>query len=580
MSSLFSEFRRRNVFKVGITYLVVAWLLIQIADILAPQLSLPDWAPRIVTFILLLGFPLALVLAWLLDVTPEGVKTEAGSGKDKVLYLIAAVFVVASIGWYTWSQPDEEITSNERSIAVLPFVNVSGDQENEYFSDGVSDEIRTNLSGMPELRVAARTSSFEFKNQEIAIQDIAQQLNVGLVLEGTVRRQDDQVRITAQLAEANDGFQVWSATYDRRLEDIFATQDEIAAAIASALQLEFDAGQQSQHQVDPAVYDLYLQARALLYSRETGALPEAASVFEDVIAADPMFAEAYAGLGQTYTVMPLVHPAPPREIRAKAQNAAEHALALDPDNSEAFGALGDVASHALRFSDAGALIERALLLNPSSVMAHIWRSELQLFVGDLEGSVESHLASRRFDPLHPAGISVNAIALLGMDKLEEAKEGCGFDEIPDSYLINCRGAELIVALAEPNYAATRAILLDRASSFSEIEINLANTIADALESNGDHSALTQQLTNMPYHAFYDPNYPAIVEDVELPTLLLALGEPNLAIEQLKINLAIEPRNTLYVIWIPQLDPIRCDSGFQEIVSSLDVVDQRAARICN
>jgi len=236
MAAFLSEIKRRNVFKVAAAYLLVAWVLIQIADILAPQLNLPGWVPRFVTFIFLLGFPLALVLAWVFDVTPAGIKTEFGSKNDKAFFIIAGILGTIVIGWYVWDRPETSMTRGARSIAVLPFANMSGDPENEYFSDGISEQLLNVLAHMPGLQVAARTSSFAFKGQQMEVPEIARELNVQLVLEGSVRRQADQVRITAQLIDAVSGFHLWSETYDRSLKDIFATQDEIAAAIASALQ--------------------------------------------------------------------------------------------------------------------------------------------------------------------------------------------------------------------------------------------------------------------------------------------------------------------------------------------------------
>ena len=285
--SFLKELKRRNVFKVAIAYLITAWVLIQIADILAPQLNLPDWAPRLITFILLLGFPLSLLLAWAFDLTPEGIRAEESKTGDKGLYVIASLMAIAVIAWYANDYRTTNVDDGTRSIAVLPFVNMSGDADNEYFSDGISEELLNVLAKIPSLKVASRTSSFSFRSQQKEIQDIAEELGVGLVLEGSVRREADRVRITAQLIDAKSGFHVWSETYDRSLKNIFATQDEIAMAIVDALKLELGTEKlphQATFEIDPATYDKYLRARQLFPSRRPADLKKAAVMLEEVIA--------------------------------------------------------------------------------------------------------------------------------------------------------------------------------------------------------------------------------------------------------------------------------------------------------
>ena len=236
--SMMSELKRRSVFKVGAAYLVVGWLVVQAASILFPLFEAPAWALRVFVLVIFLGFPVALVLAWVFDVTPEGVKVDAGREGSWKFYAVAGVVMALALGWYFYGQPaTRAVAPDQRSIAVLPFVNMSGDAENEYFSDGISEEILNQLAKMPELRVAARTSSFSFKGGKLEIPDIARELQVRLVLEGSVRKQGNTVRITAQLIDAEGGFHLWSETYDRDLKDIFAVQDEIARAIAKQLQL-------------------------------------------------------------------------------------------------------------------------------------------------------------------------------------------------------------------------------------------------------------------------------------------------------------------------------------------------------
>ncbi len=582
MASFLPEIRRRNVFKVAAAYLLVAWVLIQIADILAPQLNLPDWVPRFVTFIFLLGFPLALVLAWVFDVTPAGIKTESGSKNDKAFFIIVGILGTVIIGWYVWDWPQASMTSGARSIAVLPFANMSGDPENEYFSDGISEQLLNVLAHMPELQVAARTSSFAFKGQQMEVPEIARELNVQLVLEGSVRRQADQVRITAQLIDAASGFHLWSETYDRSLKDIFATQDEIAAAIASALQLELGSphpADRSSREVEPDIFDKYLRARALFPLRRPAELRQAAAMLEEVIAADPQFAEAYAGLALTYAVIPFYTTDSRDELHSKARDAAEHALALDPGLAEAYGALGDVAIHALRYDLADALLKRAIAEGPSLTAGHYWLAEKHLFVGELEKALQELEIARQLDPRSRTGGFLRATTYLAMENPDEARAACEsvLDSAPDHE--GCRAGLLVIAVGTRDYEFARQLLLDSPKIQEDDARSLAKTIADALEGKGDRHALAQQLIDMPYHAVFDSGHPGTVHDMALPALILALGEPELAIERIGLNARNEPKDLLDVIWDPQLDPIRCADAFQHAVELLNVADQRAAAIC-
>ena len=258
MSSLFEELKRRNVFRVGVAYVVVAWLIIQVIETVSEPLSLPDWTEAFFIVLLLAGLPIALLFSWAFELTPEGLKktkdvkveesVTANTGK-KLNNTIIIVLVLA-LGYFLWErqglveQAEEHAaedlievteTTGAVSVAVLPFVNMSADPEQEYFSDGISEELLNLLAKIPELRVPARTSSFQFKGQNLDIGDVAKQLNVKHVLEGSVRKADVRVRVTAQLIEADTGYHLWSETYDRELDDIFAIQDEISAEIVAAL---------------------------------------------------------------------------------------------------------------------------------------------------------------------------------------------------------------------------------------------------------------------------------------------------------------------------------------------------------
>jgi len=245
--SLFEELKRRKVFRVAAAYAVAAWLIIQIAATVFPSFGIPDWAFRLVTLLALLGFPIALILAWVLDITPHGIKVTAGSG-NKGFYVVIGVPTIAAIGWYWYGAHRAASTapSNARSIAVLPFVNMSGDPENEFFSDGLSEEILNSLARIDGMLVVGRTSSFQFKGKNEDLRGIGEKLGVATVLEGSVRREGERARITAQLIRASDGIHLWSETYDRTVNDTLAVQLDIAEQVAGALNVVLDDRQRER----------------------------------------------------------------------------------------------------------------------------------------------------------------------------------------------------------------------------------------------------------------------------------------------------------------------------------------------
>ena len=328
---LVSELRRRNVFRVAIAYVIIAWLILQVGDTLAPALHLGEWVNSALVFFLILGFPIALFFAWAFELTPEGLKKEKEVDRSesithltgrKIDYLIIAALILA-LSYFTFDKfvldpaRDAELvqattnsvteqaaktSASDRSIAVLAFTDLSAEGDQEYFSDGISEQLLNVLSKVPGLRVAARTSSFRFKGENRDIIDIGQQLNVGIVLEGSVRKAGPQVRVTAQLIDASNGFHLWSDTYDRQLDNIFAMQDEISAAIVGALGehlgLRVDAGPRNDPTTSSEAYDAYLRGRHLVVQRSvTNPTVElAVREFEKSIALDPNFALGHAEL--------------------------------------------------------------------------------------------------------------------------------------------------------------------------------------------------------------------------------------------------------------------------------------------
>jgi len=413
---------------------IAAWLLLQVIDVLVPLLSLPEWVGRFLLLLLAVGFPLALIFAWAFELTPEGLKRESEVDRAQSITtrtgrkLDRAIIVVLllALGWFAWDRfmphgpaPAEQrataasgpatgapeaapATAAQPSIAVLPFVNMSADPDNEYFSDGISEEILNVLSRIPELKVAARTSAFAYKGSNAKVAQIARELGVNHVLEGSVRKAGDQVRITAQLIQADNGFHLWSETYDRQLTNIFAIQDEIAAAIAQSLKvtLALESGKSGNRTGTASVpaYEHYLQGMSLWHQRTAISLHKAIEEFEAAIAIDPDFAKAHAGLAMAWAVIQAYEDISPDLTHQQTQVAAKRALALDPDNAEALAALGIIARYESRYDDALQLYHRAIALNPSFATAYQWLGGTLGEMGDPEAGLASYREAWSLDP--------------------------------------------------------------------------------------------------------------------------------------------------------------------------------------
>ena len=409
MASVWAELRRRNVVKVAVAYAVVGWLLVEVASVVLPTFKAPEWIMQVFTFLVIVGFPIALIFAWAFELTPEGIKREKEVDRSQSIthitgrnidYIIIAALVLA-LGFFAFDKfvldpsrdaelvqaatkaVTEQVTESaiseipDNSIAVLAFTDLSPQGDQEYFSDGISEELLNVLAKIPDLRVAARTSSFQFKGQNRDIVDIGQQLNVALVLEGSVRKAGVQIRITAQLVDASNGFHLWSETYDRELANIFAVQDEIAAAIVGALKehlgLQVEAAVQRRYTDNPDAYDAYLQGWALIKSFNLGVdgpakLDASRQHFERALALDPAYALAFVGLAFVESYYVWIGEATLDNL-ARAEQHTRRALAYDPGLSEAHAVLGDI--HGLRDEWAAAIAayHEAIRLDPQNAYA-------------------------------------------------------------------------------------------------------------------------------------------------------------------------------------------------------------------
>ncbi|MEM6512908.1 MAG: hypothetical protein AAF660_07845 [Pseudomonadota bacterium] len=455
MNGLIEELKRRNVFRVGIAYIVVSWLIVQVVDTIVEPLSLPDWLPAVVIVLLLVGFPIALLFAWAFELTPEGVKrtqdvdlTEsvtADTGRKLNLTIIGALLVALAFFAFDRQRLAQQVEDSQAapdvavgdtpadevdraSIAVLPFVNMSDDEAQEHFSDGISEELLNVLAKIPEFKVAARTSSFQFKGRNLDIADVAGQLNVEHVLEGSVRKAGNTVRITAQLIEADSGFHLWSESYDRELDDIFAIQDEISSAIVMALSdaLGLSSGMAAPliaHTTSDQNYNDYLLARELILKRNEVDLLEARSLLQQVTERDPEFAPALVQLAlswylltdrsSTYGSLPFTETIP------IAVELVDKALALAPNDAEALGVKGLL--HFDETGDGAASLDymrRSLAINPSQTDVRAWYATSLQFTGEYEESDRQLAIGLEYDPLSMLLLMNYAFRLVGLEDVD------------------------------------------------------------------------------------------------------------------------------------------------------------------
>jgi len=401
MPSLFKELRRRNVVRVGIAYLVVAWLLIEVASVLEPALLLPDWVDRVVTVFLLIGFPIVVIFAWAFEITPDGIKLTSKVDPEQsitrttgkklehtiivLLTIAVAIFAAREFMLPRASVPDDLATSAPASIAVLPFEDFSESHDQEYFSKGIAEEILNLLAKTNALRVAARTSSFAFAGSDMDIRDIGEKLDVGTVLEGSIRKSGPTIRITAQLIDVENGYHLWSETYDRNYADIFKIQDEIAAAILASLRVHLLGEavvpilQDAERTVDMDAYSAYLIGNERMDKRTKEEIESAIVKFEEAIAIDDSYAPAHVKMAQALLLLDRYeyggdHEAP-EAVDARVLPHLDKALALAPDSAEAIAVSGYHHLQRNRYDEAAEALDRALALNPSYAPAYSWRAD-------------------------------------------------------------------------------------------------------------------------------------------------------------------------------------------------------------
>jgi TolB-like protein/tetratricopeptide (TPR) repeat protein len=578
--SFFAELKRRNVYKIAVAYAVVAWLLIQIATQVFPFFEIPNWTVRLVVLLLAIGFPVALMIAWAFELTPEGIKrTEAAdaaptrhSPKRAWIYVViiaGAISVGLFFLWrYTGSKQSKRGELPAKSIAVLPFDNLSRDPDNAYFTEGVQEEILTRLAKIADLKVISRTSTQRFKSSPDNLPQIAKQLGVANVLQGSVQKSADQVRVTVRLINAMTDAHLWAESYDRKLTDIFTVESDIAKTIADTLNAKLTGAEEraiiKRPTEDPEAHELYLKGR-FFWNKRTGAdLRTAIQYFNQAIAKDPNYALAYAGLADAYALLPLYGAASSADSFPRAEAAAKKALEIDETLAEAHTSLAQVLLfYDLDFANSAREFERAIALNPNYATAHHWYADGPLAsLGEFDKAIAELKRAQQLDPL---SLIINAD--LGVELVNARRYDEGIAQLRKTIEMDPRFYyarwNLGTALQFNGQLREAFAEYKTAAELSDDPL-LLGLLAQAYAKLGQRSEAVKMLEQLQQLAGrrYVANYIfAIVH--------MALGEKDKAIDCFERAYHNHAGPDLILIKVdPMLDPLRGDPRFEALVQKI------------
>jgi TolB-like protein len=439
MNNFFAELKRRNVYKVAVAYAVVAWLVIQAASIILPTFEAPSWVMKAFVVLLALGFVLAVCISWAFEMTPEGMKRTADVSTDEVrsmpywskkkfagfvigLAVIAAALLVFQL--LRGARSTSVANVSNKSIAVLPLLNESGNPQDEYFSDGLSEELIAALGQIKDLKVIGRSSSFRFKDRKEETKTIGEKLGVATLLEGTVRKQGERVRIVAELVNAADGIELWSRTFDRELKDIFAVQEEIANAVASSLKVTLLGAEEraitKSATKNTDAHNAYLQGHFYLLRRNLEDYRRAIAHYDEAIRLDPDYALVYAERSEARIWIGDLSGQGKTEL-PKARSDAERAVAIAPALAEAHAALGWLRFFAeWKFAEGLSELKRAQELSPANPTTNDLLARVIVYVGQLDEAEKQARHAVELDPLSGSAQFNLARVLWCEGKLDEA----------------------------------------------------------------------------------------------------------------------------------------------------------------
>lgn len=592
MKAFLAELKRRNVFRVALAYAAGSWLLIQIVETLFPVFGLSDQAVRNFVLLLAIGFVPALVFAWLYEITPEGLKLERDVDRSRSLTpqtgkkLDRAIIVVLALALTLFAldkfllDPARDAKSieaareqgrseavleafGENSIAVLPFADLSPDQDQEYFSDGIAEELLNLLARIPELRVAARTSAFSFKGKNTTIREVGEALRVANVLEGSIRKVDDSVRVTVQLIEAKTDRYLWSETFDRRFDDILQVQDDIAAGVVDKLKLTLLDRVPRTTKVDSEAYEQYLRGQYFNVRVNEENLAKAQAALEQSVLIDPDYAPAWTALGVTYRNQAQFGYRDLHEGTAAARRAINRALAIDPSLGRAWARLGVInLSYDWDFGAAKTAIDRALTLNAGSVSVVNAAARLAAILGD---HAEADALYRKSLVLEPMSLSTRMnlgwIRLYG-GRLDDAAEALdALLELDAEYpLANCLRGQVLL-LAGDTDAALAAMRKESQPEWRAYGLALA--LRRAGESVAADSAL---------EAFEQQHADAWAYQIAI--LHAQSGDPDSAFEWLDKAYALRDSGMVWLLHEPFLRTLHGDPHWPALLERMGLSDRQ------
>jgi len=611
--SFFDELKRRNVFRVAIGYVITAWLLLQVVDLVLENINAPDWVMQVFMLALAIGFPLAIFFAWAFEMTPEGVKRESevdrsqsiaprtGRKMDRHIMIAMALalayfaydkFLASPPDSMPQSDPDKHLQAesasteqlvpandapaqaadssaalnpNEKSVAVLPFINMSDDAQNEYFSDGISEELLNVLVRVKGLRVPSRTSSFTFKGSSKKLAEIGAELQVDHILEGSVRKSGDRIRVTAQLIEVNTDTHLWSETYTRQLDDIFAVQDEIAQAIVSALEVtltgEDQASIHSRTTASVDAYNKYLLGRHLWNQRSPESLLAATKPLNEAVSMDADYGDAWAALADAYVLIPEYGGGSVDQYIPLAHEAIERALAINPESARALTTSAYVKfMFDYDFEGAHADIEKAIQIEPGYATAHQWYGELLAVEGRLDAALDQLRLARIADPLAVIVPHVMGWILADSNRTDEAyayyEQALEIDPHFSTTIFNLINLNMMTG----RYDEARARCLQLAT-VAEYDPATELAVIDALENPeliGNALSIMEQDPVLPDGALGKALY------------LMMLNEPELALDNLEKGFAKSDPYMVHMKRTNLYDPLRENPRFQALLAKMNM----------
>lgn len=591
--NFFTELKRRNVIRMAGLYLVGAWLLVQVAGTVLPMFGAPDWLPRSIVILLAIGFVPALVFSWVFELTPQGLKRDEEVAPEQSIApqtarrmdrTIIAVLLLA-LGYFgvdKWALAprgaitpshsaaipnDSPSTANAKSIAVLPFDNLSEEKGNAFFAEGIQDEILTRLAKVADLKVISRTSTQRFKAVPSDLREIAKQLGVMNILEGSVQKSNDQVRINVQLINAVTDAHLWAESYDRKLTDLFTVESEVAKTIADTLQVKLTGSELSAMSIrptqDPVAQDLLVQGRHFLALRRDDNLPRAIEFFRQAIARDPNYAAAYAGLSEALILLPRYTGAYPSETRPQSRVAALKALELNPNLAEAHNALAKIAmDYDVDFAEATREFKRAIELNPNYAGAHHWFSGTLESQGQFAEAIAESKLGTELDPFSAVNLSDQGRVYGSARRFPEAK--ASFEKAlaidPAFSYAHWHYGEMLQVSGDLKGAAAEYAKARIASNTPE-PIALSGQLAAIMGRPEEARQALTALDELEKHRYVDVFWRAL--------LYLGLGDKDRALQFLEQSYANGEGYEIGLIRVdPMLDSLRAEPRFQALVKKV------------